>query len=136
MARNVLNPAPKDLGTTSAPAPNPVADQQAALAGALNGNSDVPIAVRPNRPFANRPHAKSPATVGEQSGSSSNAVPTIPRQAAPIMTSQQRVMADTLNAVNRVDELEEQLRSGHAVVDLNPSMIDASFVPDRMAPSE
>jgi ParB family chromosome partitioning protein len=45
-------------------------------------------------------------------------------------------MADTLNAVNRVDELEEQLRSGHAVVELDPFIIDASFVPDRMAPSE
>ena len=136
MARNVLNPAPKDLGTTSAPAPNPVADQQAALAGALNGTNDTPIAVRPNRPFANRPHAKSSVAGGEQSASSSSEVPTIPRQVAPVMTSQQRVMADTLNAVNRVDELEEQLRSGHAVVDLDPSMIDASFVPDRMAPSE
>jgi ParB family chromosome partitioning protein len=52
------------------------------------------------------------------------------------MTSQQKIMADTLNAVNRVDELEEQLRSGHAVVDLDPSLVDASFIPDRMAPSE
>jgi ParB family chromosome partitioning protein len=136
MARNVLNPASKDLGTTSAPAPNPVADQQAALAGALNGNNDLPTAVRPSRPFANRPHAKSSVAGGEQSASSSSEVPTIPRQVAPVMTSQQRVMADTLNAVNRVDELEEQLRSGHAVIDLDPSMIDASFVPDRMAPSE
>ena len=54
----------------------------------------------------------------------------------PIMTSQQRIMAETLNAVNRADELEEQLRSGHAVVDLDPSTVDASFVPDRMAYSE
>jgi ParB family transcriptional regulator, chromosome partitioning protein len=136
MARNVLNPAAKDLGTTSAPAPNPVADQQAAIADAINGNSGVLVAPRPNRPFANRPHSKGPVAGGEQSDSSGKEVPTIPRQAAPVMTSQQRVMADTLNAVNRVDELEEQLRSGHAVVDLDSSMIDASFVPDRMAPSE
>jgi ParB family chromosome partitioning protein len=136
MARNVLNPAAKDLGTTSAPAPNPVADQQAALVEAITGNGGAPVAPRPNRPFANRPHVKSPVAEGEQGGPSGGHIPTIPRQAAPVMTSQQRVMADTLNAVNRVDELEEQLRSGHAIVDLDPSVIDASFVPDRMAPSE
>jgi ParB family transcriptional regulator, chromosome partitioning protein len=136
MARNVLQPSAKDLGTTSAPAPNPVADQQAALADAINGNSDAPVAPRPNRPFANRPHAKSTVAASEQSDSAGDEVSTIPRRTVPIMTSQQRIMADTLNAVNRVDELEEQLRSGHAVVDLDPSTVDASFVPDRMAPSD
>ena len=138
MARqNLLQSSGSELGTSSAPAPNPVADQQAALADVISRKSDAPVLPRPNRPFANRPHAKNSSVDQEQVASAGDKeIASLPRHTRPTMTSQQRIMAETLNAADRAGELEEQLRSGHAVVDLDPSTVDASFVPDRMAYSE
>jgi ParB family chromosome partitioning protein len=63
-------------------------------------------------------------------------VVSLPTRSLPPMTSPLKAMKAAVNSADRVEELEEKLRSGQAIVDLDPVDIDASFIPDRMAYSE
>jgi ParB family chromosome partitioning protein len=121
-----------NLGTAGAPAPNPVGELQAEAAAAITGDrplADRPLADRPlaSRPLADRPLASNVA--GEQ-------IAVLPTKLPSLKTSPLRAMKEAVDSVGRVEELEEQLRAGHTIVDLDPSEIDASFVPDRMAYSD
>jgi ParB family chromosome partitioning protein len=117
----------EDLGTASAPAPNPVGELQAHAAAAIV--SDRPLADRPlaSRLQADRPHA---------GRVNNDEIVSLPSRSSPPMTSPLKAMKAAVNSADRVEELEEKLRSGQAIVDLDPADIDASFIPDRMAYSE
>jgi ParB family transcriptional regulator, chromosome partitioning protein len=51
-------------------------------------------------------------------------------------TPQLGLIQGAMESTGRAEELERKLTQGVTVVDLDPADIDASFVPDRMAPSE
>lgn len=51
-------------------------------------------------------------------------------------TPQLGLIQGAMESTGRAEELERKLTQGVTVVDLDPAEIDASFVPDRMAPSE
>ena len=51
-------------------------------------------------------------------------------------TPQLGMITQTMDVVSRAEEMERQLSQGHTIVELDPADLDASFVPDRMAPSE
>lgn len=51
-------------------------------------------------------------------------------------TPQLGLIQGAMENTGRVEELERKLHQGVTVVDLDPTVMDASFVPDRMTPSE
>jgi len=111
-----------DLGTTAAPAPNPVGDLQAQAAAAIAG--DRPLAARLQ---ADRPHA---------GRAGNDEVVALPHRSASPMTSPLKAMREAVDSVGRMEELEGRLRAGQTIVELDPADIDASFIPDRMAYSD
>jgi ParB family transcriptional regulator, chromosome partitioning protein len=115
------------LGTTSATAPNPVGELQAQAAAAIE--NDRPLADRPLalRGRADRPHA---------SRVDSAEVSQLPSRNSAPMTSPLKAMRAAVDSGDRLEELEERLKAGYTIVDLDPIEIDASFVPDRMAYSD
>ncbi|MBJ6126919.1 plasmid partitioning protein RepB [Microvirga splendida] len=119
--------AADNMGTTGAPAPNPVGDLQAHAAAAIG--SERPL---PDRPLASRLPSDRPLA----SRLNNEEVVSLPSLSSPPMTSPLKAMKAAVNSADRVEELEEKLRAGQAIVDLDPADIDASFVPDRMAYSE
>lgn len=51
-------------------------------------------------------------------------------------TPQLGMITSTMDVMSRAEEMERQISQGQTIVDLDPAELDASFVPDRMAPSE
>ncbi|WP_046866972.1 plasmid partitioning protein RepB [Microvirga massiliensis] len=82
-----------------------------------NPDQDIPPAKDDDRPFrSDRPFASTE------------------RKSRP--TPQLGLIQGAVESAGRVEEIERKLAQGQSVVDLDPADIDASFVPDRMAPSE
>jgi ParB family transcriptional regulator, chromosome partitioning protein len=51
-------------------------------------------------------------------------------------TPQLGTITQTVDVLARAEEMQRQLSQGQTIVELDPADLDASFVPDRMAPSE
>jgi ParB family transcriptional regulator, chromosome partitioning protein len=115
MARQVMNV--DDTATNAEPTKNTVAEIQAKLAETLADDG-----VSENVGDSDRPLLRSG--------------PLAALKGSPLRTSPLERIAKTAESVERVKKLEQQLSAGQAVVELNPDDIDASFVPDRMAPSD
>ena len=115
MARQVM--VVDDTASHTESPTNPVAEIQAKLAETLADDGSATKAINSDRPLL-------------KSG------PLAALKRGPLRTSPLETIAKTAESVERVKKLEQQLSAGQSVVELNPEDIDASFVPDRMAPSE
>ena len=115
MARQVM--VVDDTASHTESATNTVAEIQAKLAETLADDGSATKAIDSDRPLL-------------KSG------PLAALKRGPLRTSPLETIAKTAESVERVKKLEQQLSAGQSVVELNPEDIDASFVPDRMAPSE